>query len=462
VFGGRRESQGHDVEKLFAFQETGVDWLSDRRFALLADEMGLGKSAQTIRAADNVLAGRILVICPAVAKVNWEREFEKFGLFSRKMLVGSTTFQLPRAGESYICSYERAVAINRTNPAWWKGRFDLLILDESHFAKNPEASRTQEILGSRTFDGRQGLIHYVDKVWAISGTPMPNHPGELWVLLKTFGRTTLAYNSFCAKYCDVVPGYKNQLRVLGMKKGAEKELRELLAPVMLRRTVAEVMPELPPLRFCDLVVEPGSVELPPERLQEVLDQDAWLSKMLLDENGQIAPEKMQLLEALANSVSTLRLYNGLQKVAPVSKLIDEELSSGAYPKVVIFGCHTLVLKRMYDNLKHHGAGFIIGATSEIARQRDIDAFQTDPKMRVMICNIKAAGTSISLTAADQEVFVEAEWSPGPNQQAARRCRRIGSTRPVLSRFVGIANSIDEKVQKTNRRKTRDIDLVLNA
>jgi SWI/SNF-related matrix-associated actin-dependent regulator of chromatin subfamily A-like protein 1 len=81
-------------------------------------------------------------------------------------------------------------------------------------------------------------------------------------------------------------------------------------------------------------------------------------------------------------------------------------------------------------------------------------FQSDPKCRVFVGQVVAAGTAITLTAAHQVMFVEADWTPANNQQAAMRCHRIGQTKPVTVRFVGMANSIDERIQRVLKQKTR--------
>lgn len=435
--------------KLFPYQEIGVDWLSDRRFALLADEMGLGKSAQAIQAADNILADKICVICPAVARRNWYREFHRFGMFSRHFFVPEGNGQDSVGAHSIICSYDYAASggINADS------RFDLLILDEAHFIKSPEAKRTLAIFGEK------GVARRSKRTWAITGTPMPNHPGELWVMLKCFGVHTGSYTKFCDSFCEYAPGYKDHLRIVGARREMLPSLRNLIAPVMLQRTVEEVLPDLPRLHFGDVVVEPGKVKLSVEEIEKVAREMESLAGMI-DFTKPLGPEAMNALELMAKSVSTLRRYNGMQKVDPVAEMVNQELDSGAYKKIVIFASHTTVIQQLLGKLAHHGADIIVGATSAKNRELIIDRFQTDDSLKVIICNIIAAGTAINLTASNQVLFVETEWSPGTNAQAARRCRRIGSTRPVMARFVGIADSIDEKIQKILRRKSRDIGMLL--
>lgn len=423
--------------KLFPYQVEGAEWLSDQRRALLADEMGLGKSAQAITAADDILADRILVVCPAVARENWKREFQKFSKYPRQPVVAS---------------YESIVSAYQSTAPWQT--FDLVIADESHFTKNPEAERTKALIG------KGGLIHAAERMWFLTGTPMPNHPGELWAILFTTGRTKLSYDAFCRRYCKFVPGYKQHLQITGAKEEHIDELRKLLAPIMLRREISDVGMQLPDLFFGDVVVEACPVKLSKEQFENATKEEIWLRKRLQDLD-EFNPQHMRLLEAVARSVSTLRLYNGLQKIDAVAGMVDSELCAGQYGKIVLFGVHREVLQQLERKLMHHGGHVINGATPAWQRQEFIDQFQSDPRYRVLICNIRTAGTAITLTAADQVLFVESEWSPGDNRQATKRCHRIGQTRPVTARFVGIANSIDEKIQRINRRKAQDIRAVLS-
>jgi SWI/SNF-related matrix-associated actin-dependent regulator 1 of chromatin subfamily A len=92
----------------------------------------------------------------------------------------------------------------------------------------------------------------------------------------------------------------------------------------------------------------------------------------------------------------------------------------------------------------------------------VDRFQNDPKCRVFVGNIQSAGTSITLTAAHQVLFVEQSFVPGDMAQAAMRCHRIGQTKPVTVRFVGLANSIDQFIAEMIRRKTAEIGALMDG
>jgi SWI/SNF-related matrix-associated actin-dependent regulator 1 of chromatin subfamily A len=433
-------------EQLFPFQEVGADWLRGKRHALLADEMGLGKSVQAIRAADHLGLKKVLVVCPAIARINWLREFHKWGKVQRDFYI---PFRLddPVPNSSLICSHEWALH----NAERLAKKWEVAMLDEVQFMKSVGAKRSQAILGAGS------LAHHSERVWALSGTPAPNHAGELWILLKTFGITNLCYSNFLARYCDQANtpyGWK----VVGTKRAMIPELKELLSHIMLRRKVGEVLPDLPSIFYSDVVVEPGFVRMTPEMKEQTRIESALLGDTLEEMSRVDNQTAMRLLEAVAQSISTLLRYSGLQKVEPAADLIKTEMGLGLYSKIIIFAIHKDVVR----NLAMHfpGAVTVTGDTSPSERQEAVDAFQRDPKCSHFIGNIRAAGTAITLTSAHQELFVERSFTPGDNAQAAKRAHRIGQLRNVNARFLTLNNPMDEKVTKIVRKKTHELTLLL--
>lgn len=446
---------------LFPFQVTGSNWLATKIHALLADDMGLGKSAQAIKACDLIGAKRIGVICPASVRVNWKREFEKFSTIPRRITVLTSGKQQPQDWDCLICSFDMTESFRDQFK-----NLDLLIVDESHFLKTLDTKRTRAILA------KNGVIHGALRTWFLSGTPAPNHAGELWPILFTTRQTNLAYDDFVERYCTGY-NYNGAFRITGTRGYRTEELKRMLSGFMLRRKKEEVMPELPPISFRTIVVEPGEVDLdiaasfvdwifPTDRRKELFEKidgqrvliDAALSN-IKGIKTQGATE-LASVEALAPSISTLRRYTGLQKVKAVGDLVADELSNNAYEKIVIFALHRDVIEQLRDRLKKFKPVTLYGGTAPEKRQQNVDKFQKNPKCRVFIGNILAAGTGITLTAAHNVLFVEQDWVPGNNAQAAMRCHRIGQDKPVLVRFCGLVDSFDERVAEVLRRKTKQL------
>lgn len=438
--------------------------------------MGLGKSAQAITACDDVLAERVLVVCPAVARINWEREFRKFSPVRRDFEV--VLEGLPKAQGAMVISYDLAIRAHAKGVFQGK-RFDALILDEQHFLKNPLAKRSKAIFG------KHGLVHQAKYVWCLTGTPMPNgDPRELWILLYTAGRTKLSYFDFGVRYCQWAVGAgptSPMPQCVGVNREHRDELRALLKPIMLRRRKEDVLTQLPPITFGDIIVERAPVDLrqnasfykyavDPSGEENLMKELATMQRRLETETTAIGGldssrslHIFKLLEVMAPSVSTLRRYVGLQKVPAVAEMVKHELELGAYDKVVIFAIHRDVIEGLRALLAPYGAVTLYGNTAPELRQRNIDRFQRkDLKYRVFIGNIQAAGTSVTLTRASNIVIAESSWTPAENAQAIMRVHRIGQLHNVLCRFVGLADSIDEKISYVIKRKTRDIIAIVDG
>jgi SWI/SNF-related matrix-associated actin-dependent regulator 1 of chromatin subfamily A len=112
-------------------------------------------------------------------------------------------------------------------------------------------------------------------------------------------------------------------------------------------------------------------------------------------------------------------------------------------KVVVFAYHKDVIEGLKNGLESHSPVTISGDTASSKRQEVVDRFQTDPKTRVFIGQITAAGTGITLTAASTVVFVETSWVPGEIAQAEDRCHRIGQKDSVLVQFLVFAGTLEE-------------------
>jgi len=448
---------------LFHYQVVGADFLAGRRFALLADEPGVGKSAQAIRACDLLDARRILVLCPAVARINWAREFHRFSLFGLPAhVLFARTDRAPTGDGIVIASYDY-LTDTKAKDYLCASQWDALICDEAHFLKSLDAQRTKTVLG------RSGLIHSSQRTWLLSGTPMTNHPGDLWPMLFVSNTTSLSAEAFTEKFCT---GRRTPFghKVTGANHQAVPELKTMLAKVMLRRRKTDVLKDLPPITYSSVTVEPGPVDLEitlydlwrraggDEKLRKVIDtQEQTLAAAMTALTFSKTPlrDLLPIMTGMEKSLSELRQYTGLAKVPALVELISSELEAGAYEKLVIFACHKSVIESLRDGLRKYKAVTLYGGTPPMKRQENIDKFRTNPKCRVFIGNIQACGTAISLTSAHNALFVECDWTPANNAQAAMRIHRIGQDKPVRIRYASLANSTDERVMDALRRKTRD-------
>lgn len=449
---------------LFPYQKTGAQWLTTKQFALLADEMGLGKSAQVITACSAIDARKILVICPAHLRLNWASEWSMWSdtdvslhpkpVFTPKDALTTTN--------GLICSYNlttnKKISTYLSSIAW-----DVVILDEAHYLKNRKSQRSESVLGD--------IIRGAKKVWALTGTPTPNNASELYPLLSAFKVFEGDFWKFVRRYCTFVE------TVYGTKITGSRnvdELRSLIGPITLRRKKEEVLKDLPKIMFNEVVVEPGEVDLglhyaeqiegrfyTPEGLARRIGEDIGIIEAVADK-ANLGSDGLAALQGLTAKCNFGARYFGLQKCQPVAEIIAEELESKAYEKIVIFAHHKAVVQDMQYRLSKFKPVTVWGGTPAVKRDRLIKKFQTDPRCRVFVGNIQAAGTGINLTSAHQVAFIEQSWVPSDNAQAAMRVHRIGQTKPVTVRVFVVANSIDQKIQRALKHKMADITKIFDA
>jgi SWI/SNF-related matrix-associated actin-dependent regulator of chromatin subfamily A-like protein 1 len=253
---------------LYPYQDTAVTHLAIQPIALLADDMGLGKTAVAVRAADAVGAKKILAVVPAIARIAWQREFERWQEIDRSIHVISSGMDIADLSADVIVVSYALASTPSVLAALRQHRFDVTIADECQALKSRDTKRTLAVYG------RDGLITRTKRLWLLSGTPAPNHAAELWPHLRAARLTQLDYWAFTKRYCWVRETQFG-LQITGTNTVMMPELANTLRPFMLRRTMADALPDLPPLRWGLVPVEPDTVPPQPDvspEAQAVLDK----------------------------------------------------------------------------------------------------------------------------------------------------------------------------------------------
>jgi len=446
--------------EMFPYQLEGSEFLAQKRFALLADEMGLGKTVQAIRGLDRIRAQKVIIVCPSIARINWLRELEFWAKTKRTYLVAKKLSEDIDPKTSLIVSFEFVVAnLERLKQL----KFDCLVVDEAHFLKDPGAKRTKAIFSVT------GLVRYAKRCWLLTGTPAPNNPAELWVMLYSFGCTVLKYEAFTDYFCLTRQASYGK-KIIGANRAKIPELKELLKPILLRRLKRDVMKQLPPITYGHINVEPGPVDLevmasftqyfiPKNRSEELYAELDRQYKLLSDVWNNMKVENadsVAAIQAISSSVSTIRRYIGLQKVKAAVELVKRELEANAYQKIVIFAVHRDVIEEIRAGLRDFNPVTLYGKHNAEKKQKNVDRFQNNKHCRVFIGNIQAAGVAVTLTASHNVLFVEQDWVPGNNAQAVMRCHRIGQENPVHVRFLSLDGTLDTRIMYIIKIKTRDL------
>jgi SWI/SNF-related matrix-associated actin-dependent regulator 1 of chromatin subfamily A len=460
-----------ELETPFPYQVEGAAFLARTPQALLADDMGLGKSAQVVIACDIAAADPILIVCPAAVRINWSREFMRFSPMDRACTILTTGADRPSPAGVTVVSYDLLGSNEKVKAACKAIEWDVLVLDEAHFLKERSAKRTKAIYGGNS--RQPGVSHSAKRIWRLTGTPAPNNASELYTHLKSAGIETRNYWDFVFEFCagfDSDFGFK----ITGHKN--TDKLKALMAQFMLRRKKDDVMKQLPEIVFQHVTVERSQVQLDPyfyenwravgvkAFLGEMEHMDKALKialKAVETKQGVPVDDRLKLLEGMSKTTATLRRYIGLAKLPRVLEIVEQELIDNPKLKIVLFAIHKDVIECSREKLRKYGAVTLYGGTPSEKRQLHIDRFMNDPKCRVFIGNIQAAGTGITLTVANEVVFIESDWVPANNAQAAMRCHRIGQTRPVRVRHFSCAGSVDEDVMRTLVHKTRELTKIFD-
>lgn len=492
------------------YQVKGICWIVDRlgqyKAVLVGDEMGLGKCLEALCAATRLNAERVLIVCPAGARRVWQAEIKRWlpGWLNRVVLVepGSRPVTLPKTPLILIVGYDElsdlksllAVQLGRR-------RWDLLILDEAHYLKNP-SNRTLALYGRR--GSGEGIQASAARVILLTGTPAPNHSGELWQHVRTFwpslvpgGAGTQAgfEDRFC-KFRDTVFGRQ----ITGSKN--QKILREALAPVVLRRRKDEVLTELPPLVVQDIPLtaggdrerrntraglarsyagyDTGNVGFKQEKGANAKREKISATSFDVAHAGRLSAraegssrgisaadqrlsglaaaltddEFLKILRNPDTAVATARRELGLLKVGPTILWVQERMAS--VNKLLLFAWHIEVIEQLRRGLLEFAPVVVTGQTSPNARASGVENFQRNPATRIFVGQILAAGTAITLTAANEVAIVEPSWVPGENVQAIARAHRLGQRDMVLASFLYLPGTLDQRIMQVFRRKAAEI------
>lgn len=465
-------------DQLYPYQEEGVDWLAGRYRGLLADEPGLGKSAQVVVAADRVCASSILIIPPAAVRLVWRDQINKWSLFGHdiniivhgdqkpiKNMVNIVNYDLLSRGFAGKVGYKRTPFLKAFSEIEW----DVVNCDEGHLLKEQESLRTMAVLAN------DGIAGAAKRLWITTGTPMPNHPGELWTLLVALGATELEYEPFINHFCLRQTYGINKGKPYAANESTADELNGVMKKVMMRRYKQFVLPQLPRLRIDDFAVPKVNINLSEFfedavfdkknverkiREQEEFVTQVWAAAVASD--GEMSTMDMvTVLDNVGAGCAYYRRWLGAVKAASLIDVIKDELETGAVKKIVLGCWHTQVIRFLEVRLKKFGTMTIDGSTSMNQRQKLIQNFATDDK-RVGILQIAAAGTGTDglQHGAHEAIIIEEAWSPHLNAQFIMRLHRIGQKWPVRARMARLDGTLDDYIAEVLTRKTKDIARVL--
>ncbi len=431
-----------DLEKyshrpLLSHQVEAVQKLVENKKYILADDMGLGKTTSTIVAALESGAKKILIICPASLKINWQREIENY---SDRSVYISEGKNFSQEHDFVIINYDIIKNFHdvkkKSDSKILGANFDLVVVDEAHYIKNGQAQRTKLI---------NDLVKKVDRLWLLTGTPMTSRPMDYFNLLSLVD-SPVAKNwmAYAIRYCG---GY--QFNAGGRKiwnvTGASnlEELRDRTSGLTLRRLKQDVL-DLP-----DKIITPVYLRLKSKQYEEVMgDYYNWYEKN---------PDESKSLTVQFTKLTQVRQVIAEEKVTQTIELAENIIEQGK--KVIIFCNFTNSLDRI---IQHFGktAVRLDGSMSKPERQNSVDKFQEDDKVKVFVGNIKAAGVGITLTAGEAVIMNDLSFLPSDHSQAEDRAYRYGQKNNVLVYYPIFENTIEGIIYDILNKKKQVIATVM--
>ncbi len=423
--------------ELKPFQRAGVSYLLAQRRAFLADEQGLGKTIEALATLEAEGAYPAIVVCPASLKLNWLRELGRWlPRRSAQALAGNGTgSEIPQADITLV-NYDIVAA--RLDELRALGP-QALVLDESHYCKNPAAKRTQAVQRLAAEVPREGIV------LALTGTPVVNRPAELISQLRIIGRLE-----------EFGSGAKFGERF----RGADAHLRlhwHLRARCFVRRLKADVLPQLPAKTRAIV-----PVELDNESEYRLAERDlvAWLRSQPLDLRELDARVAAALRAERLVRLNALKLLAARGKLHGALTWIHDFCSSGE--RLVVFAHHREIQQAVLEHFP--GALHILGTDSHAARDGAVQAFQAPDaaENQLIVCSIEVAGQGLTLTRASNVVFLELDWTPAKHDQAEDRCHRIGQQDAVNAYYLLAAGTVDETIATLLERKRAVIGAVTDG
>lgn len=421
----------------FEHQKEAIIKLLENDKFILADDMGLGKTSAAIVASIEANPNKTLIICPASLKQNWKREIENY---TDKPIYICEGKKYEDSADYVIINYDIMKNFHslksKEETIVQKSKFDLVIIDESHYIKSPQASRTKLI---------NDICKDIKKIWLLTGTPLTSRPIDYFNLLSLVdspvSRNWMAYvRRYCAGYQFTV-GMNKVWNVNGASN--LDELRERTSPLLLRRLKENVL-DLP-----EKIITPVYLTLKSKEYENVMGEYFdWVKNN---------PKESKSLSVQFTKLMKVRQIIADEKVKNTIELIQNTLEQER--KVIVFSNFTGSLNKIYEHFKKNAVK-LDGSSTTKQRQDSVDKFQNEDKIKVFVGNIKAAGVGITLTSGDVVIFNDLSFVPADHSQAEDRAYRIGQKNSVSVLYPIFENTIEGIIYDMLDRKKKIISTVL--
>ena len=418
-------------------QKIAIEKLAGSKRFILADDMGLGKTTSTIIAALETGSKKILIVCPASLKINWQREIENYS--DRPVFICEGK-KFSTEHDFVIINYD--ILKNFHDPKskeltlLEQCNFDLVILDEAHMISNAQAQRTKII---------NSFVKKINRVWLLTGTPMTSRPMNYYNLLSII-ESPVAQNwmAYAIRYCQGYQFKAGNRKVWNVSGASNlEELRDRTSKQILRRLKEEVL-DLP-----DKIITPVYLRLQSKEYENLMGEYYdWYDKN---------PDESSSLTVQFSKLMKVRKVIANEKTRQTIEFAENILEQGK--KVIIFTNFTDSLQTIYQHFGKQ-AVYLDGSCSNSVRQQAVDQFQNEEKIKVFVGNLKAAGVGLTLTSAEVVIMNDLSFVPAEHAQAEDRAYRYGQKSNVLVYYPLYENTIEGAIYDILNKKKEIIRTVM--
>ncbi|MDQ6967209.1 MAG: DEAD/DEAH box helicase [Mariprofundaceae bacterium] len=442
---------------LRAYQQRGFEWLAKNIQigfgSLIADDMGLGKTIQVIALMlkmkeDGMLAKEpALVVVPTTLLTNWNREIEKFAPNLKVHTYHGSDRKLEvKDNDLILTSYG---LVRRDEAIFQKQRWAVAILDEAQNIKNPGTAQTKAIKKIKS-----------SLRIAMTGTPVENRLSEYWSIFDFLNKGYLkGEQAFKKEFA--LPIERNRSQV------ALDRFQKITSPFIIRRLKSDksIISDLPDKvemdQYCCLSTDQAAL------YQNVLDQALKKIKTLdgIERRGLVLQLITSLKQVCNHPSHYLKKSETTPELSGKAALLMDLLSTMEEngEKVIIFTQYRQMgelLKAMIRERFSTEALFLHGGVSRKKRDDMVDRFQGEPYTKIMILSLKAGGTGLNLTAAQNVIHFDLWWNPAVEAQATDRAYRIGQTKNVMVHRLITKGTFEEKIDRMIKDKKELADLAV--
>jgi len=419
-------------------QEIAVDfWQRNNGRGLNSSDPGLGKTAASIVYFERNDVWPVLIVCPVAVVGHWQKEIAAWT--GRKALVvqGRALYEGTIEEPATIIPYS---VLADQLPFLLEQQFNCITFDEAHSLQNPDAKWTRAALA---------LARRCPRVQGLSGTPVANRVKDFWPILHTIRPDLFpSFNQYAWSYC--APTFiQAQGRWDYTGSNNLEELHEIIKPFTLRHR-KDIL-NLPPQTIRMQTVEIDNRDT----YQGLQNQYMQSAKSVFSRFGNQGADKLSL-------TTQMLMTTARGKSRAVVQWLRDALEEDPARKIIVFCTHTGMLDVIHRRVAPGRSLMINGSVSGKKRTAIVAQFETDPEISLIVCNIVAAGSGITLNAATLTVFAELPWAPRHILQAKDRNYRIGQLNATEVVYLVAEKTIEEKLCRVLQEKANIADAIVDG